>query len=98
MNYMKLILIGLTLLLAGCAAPKPHVYDQPDAATIILSMTSDFSMSKVVLWGIQLEPVESKNFEELGPFAFFVSSRIYRRSPVEKQFLIRGEDEYGMPF
>ncbi|WP_436147582.1 hypothetical protein [Acidovorax sp. LjRoot194] len=96
-NTMKIALLILSLLLTGCAAPKRfYIYDQPDAATIVLSQTSDFSMSKVVLWGMQMDQVEPNRDEKLGPFAFPVSTRIYRHSSAEKQFIIYDTNEYGI--
>jgi hypothetical protein len=94
---MKLALFLVALLLTGCAAPKHYSYDHPDAATILLSQTSDFSMSKVVLWGMQLEQVEPKRDEKLGEFTAAVSTRIYRRTSPEKQFIILSDEEYGTP-
>lgn len=96
---MKIALIILSLLLTGCAAPKRfYTYDQPDAATIILSQTSDISMSKLVLWGMQMDQVEPKRDEKLGQFTYAVSSRIQKNRPAEKPFLIQDSDEYGMPY
>ena len=94
---MKFALFVVALLLAGCAAPKRYSYDHPDAATILLSQTSDFSMSNGVLWGMQMEQVEPKRDEKLGEFTAAVSTRIYRHSPPEKQFLIINDEEYGTP-
>lgn len=96
---MKIAFFILCLLLTGCSTPKRfYTYDQPDAATIVLSQTSDFSMSKVVLWGMQMDQVEPKRDEKLGQFTYAVSSRIYRNRPVEKQFMINEHEEYGMPY
>ncbi|MFC7411166.1 MULTISPECIES: hypothetical protein [Hydrogenophaga] len=95
---MKILVIFLGFLLVGCAAPKRYVYDHPDAATILLSQTSDISMSRFVLWGLQMAPVDPVGNNKMGQFAFAVPTRIYRNRDVSLQFSIYGSEEYGRSF